>query len=267
MTLIRITLLIVFPLLAYGQQAGKIDLTHWKLELPTGYTASGWKLSNFQQDKFAQPFFYLDSIDGSLVMEAYPSAGKSKAKYTKNSLREQMIPGKSSKNWTLQEGGILTAKFQVTEMSKETPKKYHRTLLFEVQGRTSKEQNEKLGREKSISIPLLKIYWQNERIRVQRKVLKDESTSGQDLFEKSAWQDDPGRYFKGNVSFEKASIKIHVADGRIEVHLNDLKPMIYRDASIRKWPFENYFNAGNYLQTKEPGSKAVVKLYQLEVTH
>ena len=267
MKLIKITLLILFPVLAYGQQAGNIDLSHWKLELPTGYTASEWKLSNFQKDKFAQPFFYLDSIDGSLVLEAYPSAGKSKAKYTKTSLREQMIPGKSSKNWTMKEGGTLTAEFQVTEMSKETPKKYHRTLLFEIQGRSTKEQNEKLGTEKSISIPLLKVFWQNERIRIQRRVLKDESTTGSDLLEKNSWEEDQGRYFKGLVSFEKARIKIVVSEGRLEVHLNDLKPIVYRDTSIRKWPLENYFNAGNYLQTKEPGSKAVVKFYELEVTH
>ncbi|TRX59523.1 polysaccharide lyase family 7 protein [Fulvivirga sp. M361] len=267
MTLIRITVLLLLPLLTFGQKAGEIDLSHWKLELPTGYTASEWKLSNFQKDKFAKPFFYLDPTNGSLVMEAYPSPGKSKAKYTKNTLREQMEPGSSSKNWTMQEGGTLTAEFQVTEMSKETSKKYHRTLLFEVQGRSTKEQNEKMDREKSISMPLLKVYWQNERIRIQRKVLEDESTSGNDLLEKSAWKDDSGRYFKGTVSFEKANIKIVVSDGRVEVHLNDLKPIVYRDTSTRKWPFENYFNAGNYLQTKEPGSKAVVKFYQLEVTH
>lgn len=34
-----------------------IDLWNWKLELPTGYKASDWKLSNFQNDRFSRPFF------------------------------------------------------------------------------------------------------------------------------------------------------------------------------------------------------------------
>jgi hypothetical protein len=51
------------------------------------------------------------------------------------------------------------------------------------------------------------------------------------------------------------------------VRLNDEKPIVYRDASIKKWPFENYFNAGNYLQTKDPGSFSTVKFYTVEVSH
>jgi hypothetical protein len=116
----------------------KLSLTNWKLELPSGYTASDWKLSNFQQDKFAAPFFHLDSLDGALVMEAYPTTGTSKATYTKTTLREQMQPGSSDVNWTMKKGGTLEAEFQVTEMSKDSRGKYHRTILIEVDGKTSK---------------------------------------------------------------------------------------------------------------------------------
>ncbi|MEM7551747.1 MAG: polysaccharide lyase family 7 protein [Bacteroidota bacterium] len=258
---------IAFICRASGQKAGDIDLSHWRLELPTGYKASEWKLSNFQNDRFAKPFFYLDTLDGALVMEAYPAKGTSKSKYTRNTLREQLIPGSSEKNWTLEEGGILTTELQVVEMSKETTKKYHRTLLLQIHGTTSDEQEESLGISKSISLPLLSVYWQNERIRVVRRVLKDPSTNGDDLLKKDSWENDAGRYFGKKVSFDKIKLRVEASDGRVEVHLNDLKPFVYKDTNIRKWPFENYFNVGNYLQTKDYGSKSIVKYYELEASH
>lgn len=258
-------LLLITTFQTFGQ-SGPIDLTHWKLELPTGYTASDWKLSNFQNDRFAKPFFYLDSIDGALVMEAYPVLGKSSAKYTRNSLREQMVPGNSSKNWTMAQGGTLKAEFQVMEMSKEG-KKYHRTLLFQIQGRSSESQEEELDLEKSISESLLSVFWQDERIRVVRKKLVDIGVIGDELLKKESWENDPGRYFNKKIGFEKAEIEIVVTDGRVEVRLNDEKPIIYQDTSIKRWPYENYFVAGNYLQTRDAGALSKVKFYKLEVSH
>ncbi len=252
--------------ISFGQKAGNIDLTHWKLELPTGYTATKRKLSNFQEDSFAKPFFYLDSLDGALVMKAYPAQGTSTLKYTKTALREQIESGTSSKNWTLSQGATLRATFQVTEISKKE-KKYHRTLLFQIQGTTSGSQKESLDLDKNVSVPLLSIFWQDERIRIVRKKLIDASASGNDLINKDAWENDPGLYFNKKVGFEKSTIEIIVSDGKIEVRLNDEKPIVYHDASIKKWPFENYFNAGNYLQTKDPGSFSTVKYYELEVNH
>lgn len=256
-----------FTSVGMAQRAGSIDLSHWKLELPSGYTASEWKLSNFQQDEFAAPFFYLDSLDGALVMKAFPVQGTSKAKYTKNSLREQMEPGESSVNWTLSQGASLKATFQVTEISSKDSKKIDRTLLFQIHGISSQEQNEELDLEKSVSLPLLSVYWQDERIRIVRKKLKDLSTPESELLNKDAWEDDNGIYFNKKVGFEKSTIEISVSEGRIEVQLNDEKPKVYRDSSIKKWAFENYFNVGNYLQANNPGSFSTVKFYTLEVSH
>ncbi|MFY0593557.1 polysaccharide lyase family 7 protein [Roseivirga sp.] len=266
MKLYTLVFILFYSSVSFAQQAGDIDLTHWKLELPSGYTASEWKLSQFQEDSFAQPFFYLDSLDGALVMKAFPVVGTSKAKYTKTSLREQMEPGESSKNWSLSEGGRLKATFQLVEISKKG-KKYDRTLLFQIHGTTSKSQNKELALAKSVSVPLLSIYWQDERIRVVRKTRKSLDLYGDELIDKAAWQDDKGRYFNKKVGFEKATIEIIASEGRIEVKLNNQKPIIYRDSSIKKWPFENYFNAGNYLQTKNIGSISTVKYYALEVSH
>ena len=259
--------LILLSGFGYGQKAGNIDLSHWDLELPTGYRASEWKLSNFQNDSFAKPFFYLDDSDNSLVMVTYPTEGTSKATYSQNRLRERIEPCNRDVNWSMEEGGVMKAEFQVTEMSWDSDKKRHRTLLFQVHGTTTDEQEGELGLKKSISVPMLSVYWQNERIRVVRKIIKEAGTDGLSLIDKKQWTNDPGRFFSKKIGFERASIEIKVEEGRVEIRLNDSKPIVYRDTSIRKWPFENYFVAGNYLQTKKPGSRSVVKFYQLKVTH
>ena len=262
-----IILLSFLSLSAFAQKAGNIDLTNWKLELPTGYTASEWKLSNFQKDRFAKPFFYLDSLDGALVMEAYPAVGKSKAKYSKNTLREQLVPGSSNTNWTLAQGASLEAEFQVTEMSIKEGKTYDRTLIFQIHGRTTEEQTKQLGLSKPVSLPMLKIFWENERIRVQRKVLTDLAYKGKRLWKKDSWKDDDGRYFNKKVGFERVKLKIVAEEGRITVTVNDLKPIVYKDTNIKKWEFESYFEVGNYLQSKKYTARSVVKFYDLKVKH
>ncbi len=159
------------------------------------------------------------------------------------------------------------AEFQVTEISKKDAKKYHRTVLFQIHGKSSPKQTKELGLSKSFSLPMLTIYWQNERIRIVRKVLKDDGTIGNDLFKKDSWTNDAGRYFNQKIGFEKNTIVVEASEGKVEISLNGGKPIIYRDTSIRKWPLKNYFNVGNYLQTKDPGTKSIVKYYNLEVVH
>ena len=244
-----------------------IDIMNWKLELPSGYKASDWKLSNFQKDRFVKPFFYLDSIDGALVMEAYPVTGsKSTAKYTRNNLREQMQPGSNKVNWTMKQGGILEADIQVTKMSKEG-NKYHKTILLQMDGITSEKQTEKLGLKKPRSLSLIKIYWENEYVRIQRKILKKESTVGDQLFSKSSWEEANSKYSKKKVGFGRFKVRIEAKKNKIKVQINDEKPITFNDISVHQWYFENYFTAGNYLQTKAEGAHAIVKFYKLKVTH
>ena len=58
------------------------------------------------------------------------------------------------------------------------------------------------------------------------------------------------------------------SEGRLEVILNDEESVVYDDIHMQKWGvFENYFKAGNYLQTKDEGSFAKVKYYDLEISH
>ena len=54
----------------------------------------------------------------------------------------------------------------------------------------------------------------------------------------------------------------------MEIILNDSESVVYNDIHIEKWGvFENYFKAGNYLQTIENNAFAYVKYYELEVMH
>lgn len=248
-------------------QQSPIDLNHWKLELPSGYSASDWKLSNYQKDRFAKPFFHLDTIDSALVMEAYPTQGTSKAKYTRNTLREQMQPGSNDLNWTMKQGGALVAELQVTEMSKDASNNYHRTVLMQIDGRTTKKQTKQMGMEKPKSMPLIKIYWQNEKIYITRKVLKDEAMVGDALLMQDSWREGDGVYSQETIGFEKVRIQIEMKKNKISIQINDEKPIVYRDLSVSQWYFENYFTVGNYLQSKDENAKAIVKYYELAVSH
>jgi len=250
-----------------AQPTYNIDLGNWKLELPSGYTAAEWKLSNFEKDRFAKPFFYVDSIDGAFVMEAYPVDGSSTARYTKSTLREQMKPGSSSVNWTLEQGGTLTSEFQVVEMSKDNNGKYHKTILFQIQGRTSDEQTAQLGLDKNTGPPFLKVFWDNGKIRVVRKILEEWNTVGDALIMTDSWEDDRGKAFRKAINFNKAKISIKAEEGRIEIKLDDQRSVIYRDLNVQQWFFENYFVAGNYLQSKDEGAHSIVKFFSLDVTH
>ena len=111
------------------------------------------------------------------------------------------------------------------------------------------------------------IFWQNEQLRITRRVLKDEATVGDALLTKDAWEENDGIYLGKKIGFEKAKIKIEVKKGKISIQLNDEKPLIFRDLSTSQWYFENYFTVGNYLQSKDAGARSVVKFYGLKVTH
>ena len=244
-----------------------IDLRNWKLELPTGYKASDWKLSNFQNDRFSRPFFYFDNSDNSLVMKAFPSEGTSKAKYTRCTLREQLQAGSNDKNWTMKEGGILLSEFKLDSITRNRKGQYHRTILFQIDGRTTVKQTKQLGLSKPISMPLVKVYWQDGYLKVVRKILKDDGTAGDALLSKSSWKEGDARHSNSKIGFDKARIKIEVKRGRIVIEINEEKPIVFRDISTSQWYFENYFTVGNYLQSKESDCYSSVKYYQLEVSH
>ena len=62
-------------------------------------------------------------------------------------------------------------------------------------------------------------------------------------------------------------LQIIASQGKLEIILNNENSFVYEDISLEKWPFENYFKAGNYLGTTQPGAFSKVKYYELSVSH
>ena len=88
------------------------------------------------------------------------------------------------------------------------------------------------------------------------------------MLKTDAWGDDEGIYFKEEVGTDKFTLEVIASDGRLEVVLNDAEKLVYEGIHMEKWSvFENYFKAGNYLNTKDEGSFSKVKYYDLEVSH
>lgn len=247
-----------------------IDLSHWKVTLPIGKPTevAPPEILDYATNAILLPFMYNDSTDGSLVFYTYPGASTANSSYSRTELREQMVPGSNTTNWTFKEGGRMKGTLAVPEISKDAEGKYHRTIIMQIHGRLTNEQRDLIGEDDNNAPPMLKIYWVNGKIRVKTKILKDPGASGAAILPVDAWTDDEGIYFKESVGHGKFTLEVKVSEGRMEVILNEEESLVYEGIHIDKWDvFENYFKAGNYLVTKDEGAFAQVKYYELEVEH
>ena len=253
----------------------KVDLQHWKVTIPAGQGRGGAlsvaypEIMDYATNETLRPYMYNDSTDGSIVFFAYPSeATTANTKYSRSELREHMVPGNDHVNWTFAQGGILKAKMAMEEVSRDVEGKHHKVIIAQIHGRLTNDQRDLIGQKDNNAPPILKIYWQNGKIRVKTKVLKYQGTTGDGLLHEAAWTDDKGKTFEEEVGFRKFLIEVKVTDGKMVVSLNRNEFFVYDDASIVKWGvFENYFKVGNYLQSRDKGAFARVKLYELEVEH
>ena len=100
-----------------------------------------------------------------------------------------------------------------------------------------------------------------------KKSLIDESTDGNDLLDVSSdtWSDI--KHNLGYVGYDPFELKIIASDGKLEIFLNDESAHVYEDISLEKWPFENYFKAGNYLGSTHTDAFSKNKYFELAVTH
>ena len=115
---------------------------------------------------------------------------------------------------------------------------------------------------------MLKIYWQNGKIRVKTKVLKFAGLTGNALLHEEAWGNDNGFTFDQEVGTGKFTLEVKVSDGKMVVVLNNTDYKVYENIHMKKWGiFENYFKAGNYFQSRDEGSFARVLFYELSVNH
>ncbi len=248
----------------------EIDLSNWKVTLPIGRPdeVKPPEILEYATNEKLKPFMYNDSIDGALVFYTYPGATTANSSRSRTELREQMEPGSNSVNWTFSQGGRLKGTLAMDDISKDSDDKYHRTIIMQIHGRLTNEQRDLIGQKDNNAPPMLKIYWQNGEVRVKTKVLKNPDVSDIDILRTDSWTDDEGFNFNEEVGFNKFSLEVLVSDGRMEVILNDTESVVYEGDDIKKWGiFENYFKAGNYLQTSDEGSYARVKYYDLLVEH
>ncbi len=246
-----------------------IDLSHWKVTLPIGdpTEVKPPEILDYATNDLLREFMYNDSTDGSLVFYTYPGASTSNSSFSRTELREQMEPGSNSVNWTFPEGGRMKGTLAMSEISKDADDKFHRTIIMQIHGRLTNEQRDLIGEDDNNAPPVLKIYWAFGRVRVIRKVLKDIDAEVPEILHTDAWTDE-AVYLGGDVDFDQFTLEIIASDGRMEIILNDSESLVYEDIHMKKWNvFENYFKAGNYLATKDEGSFARIKYYDLEVTH
>ncbi|WP_350291500.1 polysaccharide lyase family 7 protein [uncultured Croceitalea sp.] len=253
----------------------EVDLSNWKVTIPEGKGKGGAisvsppEILDYANNEVLKPFMYNDSLSGALVFHAYPTdATTANTKYSRSELREQMEPGNDKVNWTFAEGGYLKAKMAMGEVSRAANGKYHKVIIAQIHGRLSNEQRELIGQKDNNAPPILKIYWQNGKIRVKTKVLKYAGVDQKGILYKEAWTDDKGQNFEQEVGFRKFTIEVKVTDGKMVVSLNKNEFFVYDSASIKRWGvFENYFKVGNYFQTRDKGAFASVKLFELNVVH
>lgn len=269
--------------IAYGQEikgngnVANIDLSHWAVTTPAENPAKPGKtldleypeILNFASNITTNKYMYEDVKDKSLVFYAFPSGtSTANSHFSRCELRETINIGDKNTNWTFAQGGRMKATYAIDKVSREEDGKYSRVIVAQIHGRLSEEQRKLIGQKDNNAAPILKIYWDKGKIRVKTKVLKNPDATLEELLPADAWIDDKGRNFKEKVNFDKFTIEIKVADGKLEVTLNDSETFVYDNPSIKKWGvFENYFKAGNYFQSKNPNSFAAVKIYALEASH
>ena len=252
----------------------EIDLTHWKVTTPAGdgkkpQEVSPPEIMDYATNEALKPYMYNDSTRGAIVFYAFPSkATTANTKYSRSELREQMVSGENNVNWTFKEGGYMKGKLAIDDISKDSKGKYHRVIIMQIHGRLTNEQRDLVGEKDNNAPPMLKIYWDKGKIRVKTKVLKNLNATPEQMLHEDAWGDDEGFNFEQEVGFRKFTLEVEVSDGKMVVILNKNEFKVYDNIHMKKWGiFENYFKAGNYLQTRDEGAFAKVRYYDLEVKH
>jgi len=246
-----------------------VDLSNWKVTLPIGNPTEVTppEILDYATSDLLKDFMYNDSIDGALVFYTYPGASTTNSTYSRTELREQMEPGSNHVNWTFAQGGNMKGRLKMDEISEDSSGDYHRAIIMQIHGRLTDAQRDLIGQSDNNAPPVLKIYWNNQRIRVLRKVLKDIEVNDVDILSTDAWTDE-GFWFNEVVGFAPFELEVKVSDGRMEIILNGEEHMVFDDIHMQKWGvFENYFKAGNYLITSDENAAATVKYYSLEVSH
>jgi len=255
-----------------------INFSNWKLTLPVDENNNG-SPDEYQPDVLVNggyrniaaitPYMYDDTSDASLVFYTFPASSTTNSSYSRTELRELIDPSNARVNWTLETGGTLRGKLKMMSISEDntSSRQYHSTIVMQIHGIISIADMARLNLTSNNGPPLIKMRWIDGDLWVYKKSLVNEATSGDDLFDvsTSTWVDE--RHNMGTVGFDAFEFSITASAGKIELQLNNETPGVYEDVSLAKWPFENYFKAGNYLATTQTSAFSSLKYYNLTVTH
>lgn len=251
-----------------------IDLSNWKVTLPIP-RADGNPLEveppailNYATNQTLLPYMFNDSVEGALVFYTTPGTTTTNTKYSRTELREQMVPGSNNTNWTFAQGGRMRGTLAVPEISIDDDGDFHRTIIMQIHGRLTDQQKNLIGEDDNNAPPVLKIYWQDNKVYVRVKELKDLNSTYEESLYTDAWEDDEGRFFSREVGTDSFTLEVVASSGKLTVTMDDEETFTYESIHMQRWGvFENYFKAGNYLGTTDDGSYAVVKYYDLKVSH
>ncbi|MFC6268433.1 polysaccharide lyase family 7 protein [Frigoriflavimonas asaccharolytica] len=258
-----------------------INLANWKVTTPLDmdnngspdeFSAAQIQNGGYRNIAALQPFMYDDTSDKSIVFYAYPNISTANSDYSRSELREMINPTNSKINWTLNQGGTIEGNLKMVSITPENASSgssntYHRAIVMQIHGIISQSDMTTYGFTSNSAPPLLKIFWIDGKIIAYKKTLVNSNTTGIDLYSSSSsiWTDIS--YDFGTVGYNPFDLKIVASAGKLIVTVNGTNSHTFQDTSLAKWPFENYFKAGNYLITTEPTAKATVKYFKLNVTH
>jgi len=255
-----------------------IDFSNWKLTLPIDENNNGspdeyqpdvLKNLGYQTLESILPYMYDDIEDSSIVFYTFPDVSTTNSSYSRTELRELINLSNARDNWTLLAGGEMVGRLKVESVSEnqESDDVYHKIIVMQIHGIISEEDMDLHGFSSNNGPPLIKIYWKDGYVWCHKKSLIDESTEGDALLETSnnTWTDI--KVNLGYAGFEVFDFRITATDARLEVQLNQDTPFVYEDISLDKWPYENYFKAGNYLTSTNSDAFSYVKYYELSISH
>jgi len=255
-----------------------IDFSNWKLTLPIDENNNGspdeyqpdvLKNLGYQTLESILPYMYDDIEDSSIVFYTFPDVSTTNSSYSRTELRELINLSNARDNWTLLVGGEMVGRLKVESVSEnqESDDVYHKIIVMQIHGIISEEDMDLHGFSSNNGPPLIKIYWKDGYVWCHKKSLIDESTEGNALLETSnnTWTDI--KVNLGYAGFEVFDFRITATEARLEVQLNQDTPFVYEDISLDKWPYENYFKAGNYLTSTNSDAFSYVKYYELSISH
>ncbi|WP_397300677.1 polysaccharide lyase family 7 protein [Nonlabens ulvanivorans] len=261
--------------------ASNFDFSDWKVTLPVDvnndgspdeYAPSQLDNGGYRTLSALDGYMYDDPVgEGIIFYTQFDTNGATTANssYPRTELRELINPSNSRDNWSLQDGGVLKVRMQALDVSDNTGTgslNKDRFIMAQIHGIITPSDVARLNLSSDSAPPLLKMQWRDGDLYAYKKTLENESMSGDAIINKddAVWGDIS--YNFGQVGFEPFDLEIRASTGRLEV-IVDGQSHVFQDISLAKWPFDNYFKAGNYIQTTDPTGYSKVKLYSIEVSH